>query len=103
MGELNADRGTLTLHESDQRLEAFSLRLVPNAEVMLVDQPDLLDPCRLDKDQPKTSQRVAAEMHDVKGAASIAGVGTIMNHRRYDEAVFQRETPDREWLKQHRR
>ena len=43
MGELNADRGVLALHEGDQRLEALRLRVVPDAKVMLVDEPDLLD------------------------------------------------------------
>ena len=53
MGELNADRGTLALQESDQRLEALSLRPVPDAEVMLVDQPDLLTPVASTKTSPK--------------------------------------------------
>ena len=63
VGELNADRGFLTLHEGDERLEALHLRIVPDAKVVLVDQADLFDAGGLDKDQPKASQGIAAEMH----------------------------------------
>src|SRR5579859_1785959 len=96
MGELNADRGALPLHESDQRLEAFDLRVVPDAEVVLVDEADFLDRRRLDKDEAKAAERVAAEMHDVESAAGVAALAAVMNHRRHDEAIFQREAPDRE-------
>src|SRR5262245_126417 len=101
MGQLDSDRRTLTLHEGDQRLEAFDLGIVPDAEVMLIDDSDFLDACRLDKDQAKTAERVAAEMHDVKCAAGISGVAAIMDHRRHDEAVLQRKTANRKRLEQH--
>ena len=61
MGELNADRRLLTLHEGDERLEALRLRIIPDAEVMFVDQADFLDGRRLDEDQPKAAERIAAE------------------------------------------
>ena len=57
--------------------------------------PTLLDAGRLDKDEAETAERVAAEMHDVKGAAGAAGIGAIMHHRRHHEAVFQRQAADR--------
>ena len=98
MGELDADRRALPLHEGDQRLEAFGLRIVPDAEVMLVDEPDLLDASRLDKDQPEAAERVAAEMHDVKRTAGMAGVTAVVDHRRHDEAVLQREAANRKWF-----
>src|SRR5689334_22471053 len=94
MGELNADRGVLALHEGDQRLETFDLGVVPDAEIMLIDEADLLDRRRLDEDQPKAAQCVAAEMHDMEGPAAIAGVAAIVDHRRNDEAVLQREASD---------
>ena len=62
MGELDADRRVLATHELDQRFEAFGLGLVPDAEIILVDETDFLDGGRLDKDQPKPAQRVAAEI-----------------------------------------
>ena len=46
---------------------------------------------RLDEDQPEPAERVAAEMHDVEGAAGVAGVAAVMDHRRYDEPVFHGE------------
>src|SRR5262245_42576824 len=62
---------------------------------------DLLHRGRLDKDETEAAQRVAAEMHEVKGAAGVSGVAAIVDHRRHHEAIFQRETPDRKWLEQH--
>ena len=38
-------------HERDQRFESFDLRIVPNAEIVLVDEADLLYRRRLDKDE----------------------------------------------------
>jgi hypothetical protein len=55
-----------------------------------------------DEYQPKTAERIAAEMHDMKRAAGVAGVAAVVNHRRHDEAVLQREPPDRKRLEQHR-
>ena len=55
MGELNADCSVLPPHESDQRLEAFGLCLVPDAEIVLVDEADLLHRRRLDKDETETA------------------------------------------------
>ena len=100
MGELNADRRVLAPHEVDQRLEALRLRIIPDAEVVLVDQADLLDGGGLDKDQPKAAQRIAAEMHIVKDAAGAAGAGPVVHHRRHHQAVLQRQTADRERLEQ---
>src|SRR4051812_123885 len=101
MGKLNADRRTLAPHEGDQGLETFGLCIVPDAEVMLIDESDLLDTGRLDKDEPKTSERIAAKMHDVKCAAGISGVAAIVNHRRHDKAILQRQAANRKWLEQH--
>jgi hypothetical protein len=56
MGELNADRGVLAMHEGDQRLEALRLRVVPDPEIVLVDEADPLDSRRLDKDEPEAAQ-----------------------------------------------
>jgi hypothetical protein len=103
VGQLDADRRPLSLHEGDQRLEAFDLRIAPDPEVVLVDQPDLFDAGRLDKNQTETAQRVTAEMHDMEGAAGMAGVAAIMDHRRHHETIFQRQAPDRKRPKQHRR
>ena len=100
MRELNADRGVLALHEGDQRLEALHLRVIPDAEVMLVDQANLFDPRCLDKDHPEAAERIAAEMHVVKDAAGAAGSGAIMHHRRHDQAVLQRQVADPERLEQ---
>ena len=102
MRKLDADRGALALHEGDQRLEAFGLRLVPDAEVVLVDQADFLDAGRLDKDEAEAAERVAAEMHDMEGAAGVACLGAVMHHRRDDEAVLQRQPADGEGLKKSR-
>ncbi len=102
MGELNADRGVLALHEGDQRLEALHLGIVPDAEVMLIDQPDLFDGRRLDKDQSEAAERIAAEMHVVKRAAGAAGRGAIVHHRRHHQTVLQRQAANPERLKQHR-
>ncbi len=101
MGELNADRGVLALHEGDQRLETLHLRIVPDAEVMLVDQASLFDGRCLDKDQPEAAQRIAAEMHVVKGAAGVAGSGAVMHHRRHHQPVLQRQAADPKRLEQH--
>ena len=99
MGKLNADRGVLALHEGDQRLETFDLGIAPDAEIVLVDQAHFLDTGRLDKDKPEAAERVTAEMHEVEGAAGVAGLGAIMNHRRHDQAVFQRQAANGEGLK----
>src|SRR6202030_2693898 len=72
MRELNADCRVLALHEGDQGLEALYLGVVPDAEIMLVDQADLFDGGGLDKDKSKTSERITAEMHIVKHAAGAA-------------------------------
>jgi hypothetical protein len=101
MGELNAERGVLALHEGDQGLEALHLRIIPDAEVVLVDQAYLFDRRCLDKDEPKTSQRIAAEMHVMKAAAGVAGAGAVMDHRRHHQAVFQGQATDLERLEQH--
>ena len=102
MRELNADRGVLALHEGDQGLEALHLRIIPDAEVMLVDQADFFDARGLDKHHPKSAERIAAEMHVVKDAAGAAGPGAIVHHRRNDQAVLQRQVADLERLKQQR-
>ena len=81
-------------------LKLSSLRLVPDAEVVLVDQADFLDPGGLDKDHPKAAERIAAEMHVVKHAAGAAGPGAVMHHRRHDQAVLQRQAADPERLEQ---
>ena len=100
MGELDADRGLLALHEGDEGLEALHLRIVPDAEVMLIDQADLFDGSCLDKDQPEAAQRIAAEMHVVKGAAGVAGSGAVVDHRRHHQAVLQGQATDFERLEQ---
>src|SRR5581483_8236828 len=102
MRQLDSDRGALSLHEGDQRLEAFGLRLVPDAEVVLVDQADLLDPGRLDEDEAEPAERVTAEMYDMEGAAGVARLGAVMHHRRHDEAVLQGESADGEGLEKFR-
>ena len=98
MGKLNADRRPLPPHEGDQRLEAFDLRVVPDAEIVLVDEAYFLHAGRLDKDQSETAERIAAEMHDMERAAGVAGVAAIMDHRRHDETVLQREAANLERL-----
>ncbi len=67
---------------------------------MFIDQANLFDSGSLDKHQPKTAQRIAAEMHVVKGAAKVAGRGAVVDHGRHDQAVFERQVPDRERLEQ---
>ena len=100
MGELNADRRVLTLHEADERLEALRLRIIPDAKVMLVDQANFLDGGCFDKDQPKAAERIAAEMHVMKGAAGAAGSGPVVDHRRHDQSVLESEAADFERLEQ---
>ena len=100
MRELKTDRGVLAPHERDQRLETFDLRLVPDAEIELVDQADFLDAGGLDKHQTKTAERVTAEMHLMKHAAGRAGIGAVMHHRRHHQAVLQRQAADLERLEQ---
>ena len=73
MCELNSDRRVLALHEGDQRLEAFDLGLIPDAEVKLVDQADLLDAGGLDKDETEATQRITAEVHLMEHAAGGSG------------------------------
>ena len=102
MGELEADRRALALHEGDQRLEAFDLGLAPDAEVVLIDEADLLDRCGLDEHQPETAQRVAPEMYDMECATGVSGVAAIMHHRRHHEAIAQREASNAQGLEQHR-
>jgi hypothetical protein len=87
-------------HEGDQGLEALHLSIVPDAKVMLVDQANLFDGGRLDKDKPEASQRIAAEMHVVKGAAGAAGCGAVVDHRRYDQAVLEGQATDFNRLEQ---
>src|SRR5690348_5341692 len=100
MGKLDADRRALSAHEGDQRLEAFDLGIAPDAEIVLVDEPDFLDAGRFDKDETETAERVAAKMHQMEGATGIAGLGAIMDHRRHDEAVLQREPANCQRLEQ---
>ena len=101
VADLNADRRPLPLHEGDQRSKTLRLRFVPDAEVEFIDQPGLFDAGGLDKDQPKASQGIAAEMHVVKGAAHITGCGAVVDHRRHDQAVLQSEAADLKRLEQH--
>jgi hypothetical protein len=101
VSELDADRRSLAPHERDQRLETFHLRIVPEAEVALVDEPDLFDGRRLHKDEPEATQRVAAEMHDVECTAGISGVAAIVNHRWHDETISEFQTSNGKWLEQH--
>jgi hypothetical protein len=89
--ELDSDRGVLTLHKSNQRLEAFGLRIVPQAEIVLVDQTDLFDSGRLDEDQPEAAECISSQVHEMEVAAGVARPAAIVHHRRYDEAVFQRQ------------
>jgi hypothetical protein len=100
MRELNPDRGVLAPHEGDQRLEAFGLGLVPDAEIELVDQADFLDAGGLDKHQAKTAERVPSQMHVMKHAAGRTGIGAVMHHRRHHQAIFQRQAADVERLEQ---
>src|SRR5579859_7525568 len=100
MGELDADRRALPLHEGDQRLETFDLGVVPEAQVVFVDQADLLDRGAFDEHKPEAAERVTPEMHQVKGAAGVAGFAAIVNHRRHDETVLQRYAANRHRLEQ---
>ncbi len=100
MRELNADRGLLALHEGDQGLVALHLRIVPDAEVVLIDQADLFDRGRFDKDQSKASQGKAAEMHVVKSAAGATGPGPVMHHRGYHHAIPEGQAANFNGLKQ---
>jgi hypothetical protein len=43
-------------HERDQGLETFHLGVVPDAEVILVDEPDLLDRRGLYEDEPEAAR-----------------------------------------------
>ena len=88
MRELNADGRVLAFHEGDERLKALRLRLVPDAKIMLIDQANLFDGGCLNKDKPKASQRIAAEMHVVKHAAGAARPGAVVDHGRHDQAVL---------------
>ena len=60
------------------------LGVVPQAKIVLIDQADLLDPRRLDKDETEAAERIAAEMHHVKRTAGRAMLGAIVHHRRHD-------------------
>src|SRR5437588_5032088 len=100
MGELNTDRGLLTLHEGNERLETLHLRIIPDAEVMFIDQPNRFDSRGLDKDQPKAAQRIATEMHIVKGATGVAGRGAVVDHGWHHQPVLQAEATDLERLEQ---
>src|SRR6516164_9463348 len=94
MGKLDADRRVLSPHESDQRLGAFDLGMVPDAEIVRVDEADLFHRGCLDKDQPKTAQSVAAEMHEVEAGAGVSGLGAIVHHRRH---WLDRQSPQASW------
>jgi len=61
---------------------------------MLIDQANLFDGSGLDKDKPEATQGIAAEMHGVKGAARVAGSSTVVDHRRYDQAVLEGQATD---------
>src|SRR6201994_2381890 len=102
MADLNSNRGILPLHESDQRLEAFGLGLVPDTEIVLIDEADILDRGDLDKDESEAAERIAAQMHQMEVAAGVAGLGAVMDHWRHDEAVFQLKAADLDRLEQHR-
>ena len=73
-----------------------------DAEIMLIDQADFFNAGGLDKDKPKASQRIAAEMHVVKHAAGAARPGAVVDHGRHDKAVLQRQAADRERREQQR-
>ena len=81
-------------------LETLRLRIIPDAKVMLIDQADLFDGGCFDKDKPKASQGITAEMHVVKGAARITGSGAVVDHRRHDQAVLESEAADLDGLEQ---
>ena len=100
MGELNADCRLLALHEGDERLEALRLRVIPDAKIVLVDQANLLDRGGLDKDQPKALERIAAEMHVVKGVAGAARSGPVVTIGGTTRRFFERQAADRERLEQ---
>src|SRR5262249_27581260 len=72
--------------------------VIPDAEIVLVDEADFLDRGGLDKDEAEAAERISAEMHDVEGTAGVAGLGAVMDHRRHHEAVLQRQAADRERL-----
>jgi hypothetical protein len=52
-------------------------------------RPTSSTPVASTKNEAEAAERVATEMHEVEGAAGVAGLGAIMNHRRHDQAVFQ--------------
>src|SRR5690348_16502449 len=85
MGKLNADRAALPPHESDQRLEAFDLGVVPEPEIVLVDEADFLHTGRLDEYEAEPAEGITPEMHHMEGAAGVAGIGAIMHHRWHHE------------------
>jgi hypothetical protein len=92
--ELNADCSLLALHEGNEGLEALHLCMIPDAKVMLIDQANLFDGSGLYKDKPEATQGIAAEMHGVKSAAGVAGSGTIVDHRRHDQAILEGQAAD---------
>src|SRR5262249_23057988 len=73
--------------------EAFDLGLVPDTEIMLIDEANILDRGDLDKDESEAAKRIAAQMHQMEIAAGVAGLGAVMDHRRHDEAGFQLKGP----------
>src|SRR5215471_18286227 len=102
MGKLDADCRALPPHESDQRLVALDLSVAPDTEIMFVDEPDFLHAGRLDEDETEAAERIAAEMHQMKGAASVAGLSAVMDHWRHDEAVLQLKATNGERFEKHR-
>ena len=65
MTDLNADCRTFALHEGDQRPEALGLLIVPDAEVILVDQSHRFDRRYLDKDQTEAAQRMGVKQQTI--------------------------------------
>jgi hypothetical protein len=87
------------MDEVDDRLERLDVGIGPEPEVCLADPTRRRDRRALDEDQGGAAERELAEVDQVprRGAAVRS---RVLHHRRDDDAVLQRQRPDRQRLEQ---
>jgi hypothetical protein len=97
MGELDADCRILALQNAISGLKASTCASFQIPRSCSLMRPISSYRRRLDKDEAEAPARSDQDGRDGRCTA-IPRLAAIVNHRRHDEAIFERETSNRKWL-----
>ena len=103
MGQLDAGKGALRVHEPDGTGQRFGLCVFPESHILGRDAPDGGDTGCLHDDETHAALRKASKMHEVPvGCTSITRFARVLAHWGNNDAVPEGHTADGHRLEQGR-